>query len=81
LDKVNWDRLCINPNAIHILEQNLDKVRWYILSRNPFIFEIDYEAMQNRFRGTYGNELIEKQFHPSNIDKFEGWGFDQNNEE
>jgi hypothetical protein len=27
--------LSFNPNAIHILEQNLDKVDWYCLSRNP----------------------------------------------
>ena len=24
-----------NPNAIHILEKNLDKIDWYWLSRNP----------------------------------------------
>ena len=26
VDKVNWDILSCNPNAIHILEKNLDKV-------------------------------------------------------
>jgi hypothetical protein len=30
------------------------------------------------FRLNVLKELIEIQFHPSNIDKFEGWGFDQN---
>ena len=33
--KVNWENLSQNPNAIHILEQNLDKVDWKGLSQNP----------------------------------------------
>ena len=27
--------LCNNPNAIYLLEQNLDKIDWDILSLNP----------------------------------------------
>jgi hypothetical protein len=26
LDKIDWNGLSVNPNAIHILEKNLDKV-------------------------------------------------------
>jgi len=33
--KVSLCVLSRNPNAIHILEQNLDKVRWDYLSINP----------------------------------------------
>jgi hypothetical protein len=33
--KVDWVSLSRNPNAIHILEKNLDKVDWMSLSRNP----------------------------------------------
>jgi hypothetical protein len=33
--KVHWGRLSGNPNAIHLLEQNLDKVNWHLLSWNP----------------------------------------------
>jgi hypothetical protein len=33
--KHNWVWLSENPNAIHILEQNLDKVNWIMLSKNP----------------------------------------------
>jgi hypothetical protein len=33
-DKINWEALSLNPNAIHILEQNLDKDSWFNLSRN-----------------------------------------------
>ena len=31
---LNWEGLSANPNAIHILEQNLDKVDWVYLSQN-----------------------------------------------
>ena len=31
----NWGYLSMNPNAIHILEKNLDKVDWSYLSKNP----------------------------------------------
>jgi hypothetical protein len=35
-DKIDWTALSHNPNAIHLLEQNLDKeVDWGYLSRNP----------------------------------------------
>ena len=32
--KVNWKTLSFNPNAIPILENNLDKVDWIYLSMN-----------------------------------------------
>ncbi len=35
MDKVDWYWLSSNPNAIHLIEQNLDKVDWDELSRNP----------------------------------------------
>ena len=33
--KNNWGFLSINTNAIHLLEQNPDKIRWDWLSQNP----------------------------------------------
>ena len=30
-----WDWLSQNPSAINILEQNLDKIVWKFLSKNP----------------------------------------------
>ena len=33
--KINWVRLSTNKNAIHLLEQNLDKADWSRLSSNP----------------------------------------------
>ena len=35
LDKINWGVLPSNPNAIHLLEQNIDKINWNVLSSNP----------------------------------------------
>ena len=34
-DQLNWSSLSFNPNAIQLLEQNLDKVCWRPLSSNP----------------------------------------------
>lgn len=35
IDNINidWDYLCLNSNAIHLLEKNLDKISWYWLSK------------------------------------------------
>ena len=34
-DKIDWNYLCLNPNAIYLLEQNLDKINWVYLLGNP----------------------------------------------
>ena len=34
INKIEWHTLSRNPNAIHLLEQNLDKINWTGLSRN-----------------------------------------------
>ena len=37
INKIDCDFLSSNPNpnAIHLLSQNLDKINWYYLSSNP----------------------------------------------
>jgi hypothetical protein len=37
-DKINWEVLSRNPNAIDILEANQDKIDWKEISLNPSIF-------------------------------------------
>jgi hypothetical protein len=69
LDKVKWEWLSRNPNAIHLLEKNPDKINWHRLSANTAIFEIDYEALKKRCL-IYSEELIQKVFHPSRIQKY-----------
>ena len=44
LDKLNWLSLSENPNAIHLLEQNICKINWYMLSGNPNAEEISKKA-------------------------------------
>jgi hypothetical protein len=59
MDKINWDELSENPNAIHLLEQNRDKISWWnkidwiMLSSNPNaihlleqnVYKIDWEML------------------------------------
>ena len=33
--KIDWYYLSKNPNAIHLLEKNVDKINWNYLSANP----------------------------------------------
>ena len=59
-----------NPNAIHLLEHahyggNPDKIHRGKFSKNPSIFEYDYQAMKNRM---YDSILI--------IYVWKGWGFE-----
>ena len=77
LDKVHWSNLSSNPNANPILEKNLDKVNQSNLSSNPNIFTYDYHAMKYiMFRGGIKEDLMKDRFHPRNLHKFKGWGFD-----
>ena len=78
IDKLDWKMLSRNPNAIHLLEQNLEKVHWRWLSANPNIFTYDYKAIKDRmFRnGGIKEDLMKNRFHPQNLYKFKGWGFD-----
>jgi len=47
----------------------VDKINWYLLSRNPSIFELDYEALEKRCN-IYKEELIKKALHPSVIIRY-----------
>ena len=74
INKLDWHWLLSNPNAIHLLEQNQDKIEWNCLSRNPSIFVYNYEKIAKDFI-PLRKAIIENRFHPNNIDKFNGWGF------
>jgi len=47
----------------------MDRINWYTLSRNPSIFELDYEALEKRCN-IFKEELIKKALHPSIINKY-----------
>ena len=78
VDKIYWHWLSMNRNAIHLLEKKnayhkIDlyelSINWYELSKNPSIFELDYEALEKRCN-IYKEELIKKALHPSVITRY-----------
>ena len=68
-DDLDWDVLSLNPNAIPILEKNLDKVNWSNLSSNPNAIPIlkknlDKVHWSNLSSNPNANPILEK-----NLDK------------
>ena len=74
INKLKWDMLSLNPNAIYLLEQNQDKINWTILSRNPSIFTYTYKELKLRMKETIAEDLMKNRFHPKYIDKWIDWG-------
>jgi hypothetical protein len=64
----NWICLSKNPNAIHILEKNQDKIEWYNFSDNVAIFEQDYKEMSLKRSNILREELMKKALHPKKIE-------------
>ncbi len=55
----------MNPNAIHLLEDNPNKVRWDLLSFNSAIFTYDYELIKKT--NMEKNACV---YHPRSIEKY-----------
>jgi len=70
MDKIRWEWLSSNPNAMPLLEKNINKVNWLRLSSNPGIFDLD-----RRFE-IYNEELIQRSMHPKRIKKYIELGYD-----
>ena len=68
IDKLNWNELSKNPNAIELLKENQDKINWKLLSKNPSIFTYDYEKIKNNFQNLK-DEIIAKALHPDRLFK------------
>ncbi len=68
--KVNWSSLSGNPNAIHILQNNLDNVDFRNLSYNPnathLFFKYDYQSMKQNNKD-FCEELVKKVFNPDRL--------------
>ena len=47
LNKLNWNILANNLNAIHLLEKNIDKIDWKFLSYNPNAIHLLEQNMDN----------------------------------
>ena len=52
--QISWSQLCINPNAIHLLEANQDKIDWFYLSHNPNAIHL-LEANQDKISWSIPN--------------------------
>jgi hypothetical protein len=69
---VYWDELSYNPNAIHIFEKNLDKLKWTDLSGNPnaihLLAPLDTEKMRSNCK-TFAEELSAYVFHPLRLQR------------
>ena len=65
-----WDWLSFNPNAVHLLQQNLDKVNWRELSENPnaihLFASLDTEKMKENCK-VFAQELAAYVFHPTRL--------------
>jgi len=77
-DKIDWDELCHNPNAIPLIakywDSIQDRINWDGLSINPDIFIDEYEiACRQYFKKEVWKELMEVVWHPRNADKFDDW--------
>jgi hypothetical protein len=62
-----------NPNAVPILEKNLEKINWHNLALNlnaeSLFFNLDYEKMRTIFQ-PIAKEIIEHVFHPKRLCRF-----------
>ena len=72
-DKIVWRSICYNhnPKAVDLLKNNMDIMdpfNWTILSKNPGIFELDYEALKKRIE-PLKEELIQSSMHPNRISR------------
>ena len=47
IDKIVWNYLSGNPNAIELLEKNPDKIDWYWLSENPNAIHLFEKKMKD----------------------------------
>ena len=66
-NKICWEALSSNINAIPILEKNLDKISWNCLSHNPnaihLLAKLDKEKMRENCKA-FAEELAKYVFHP-----------------
>jgi len=65
-DKIHYDWMSSNPAAMHLLKQH-SLQEWRGLSRNPSIFEPDFQSMKRKQCAVFQEELLQRVLHPSRI--------------
>jgi len=70
LDKVDWNELCTNPNAVYLLEKNFDKINWWYLCKNPdaihLLATLDCDKMREQCK-EFASELLAYVLHPTRL--------------
>jgi hypothetical protein len=83
-NNIDWYMLVENPCplAMDLLEKKylvrdpeIKSRNLYGLSANPNIFVYDYQKMKEP-KNQLHEDLIQTMFHPRNMERFDGWGFD-----
>lgn len=74
----DWAMELIRQNVTHPDVINMHKTM-FLLNPAIFIKRIDYNQIEERFR-PIRNEIIKNRFHPRNIDKFDSWGYGDDND-
>ena len=76
INKINWNNLSLNPNAIELLKENKNKINWNYLSLNENAIELLKENQdkidwwyfsQNSNIFTYDYKLIKENMKNSGI--------------
>ncbi len=81
INKIKWQYLSENPNAIELLKENQDKINLFYFSQNPNIFTYDYILMKETMKNSgIAEELMSVIFHPKNMDRWIDWGFTEHQE-
>jgi hypothetical protein len=74
-EKIDWYYLSMNTNAIHLLEQNQDRINWNKFSRNPAIFTYDYARIKEE-HSELTRDIIEYVNSPRRLQR---WLTNENN--
>jgi hypothetical protein len=62
-----WECASKNPELIHLLSQNKDKINWEILTQNTAIFDYDYQTLAKERTRIIEEELLQNTLHPRRI--------------
>jgi hypothetical protein len=72
-----YELLCYNKNIYDHMISDYGAPSLNIkLFKIKSIFEYDYKYIHDRCN-IFKEELMAKMFHPDNMNKWEGWGFDE----
>jgi hypothetical protein len=62
-----WKCASKNPELIHLLSQNQDKINWDIIIQNTAIFDYDYQTMAKERTHQIEEDLLKDTLHPRRI--------------